>query len=572
MRAIKGNVENDNNTQDADNEIAEDSIDTLDIQGETEDVAESSVSSKSIIKTMVSGKSFFVIGMVVVVIMMIKSTFFPAKKVQLDADGEVIEDISEKESDIPLSKVHVPKGTPDQVAQKPSDEDNPFKKISQKSADIFGDDDIVFDDPDLPSLELSKDEYYLDPTQSVETDNAYNKNISNGGSNNTHQNDKNIETEKPLSALEQMGIEGRISMPSWVNVFLDEEQINPANPEEKYDPGTRILYRNGKKYLVDLDLDPGANSDKPSMGALMGPGDGDKNIENATLSPPPMSGGIVGSISSDNIQNGVNGQINDERKLSMFVIEGMPPSASGNKNNRNSKDFIIMDDSLISEKKTNSIKGNVKKLSNLETSILGGKIIDAVLETGLNTQVPGNVRAIVSQDVYGETGEKVLIPKGSRLYGTYSSTVNRGQSRVQISWSRIMRPDGIDVTISAQASDQFGRSGIVGDIDNRIGDSIANSILITMTTLGAGLLAQQLGTNQGQSQVVNPNGTFTTTNITPLNYAAQAAIQTATEMVSSLTAGSTTMTPIISLPQGTKIKIVMDQDVRLPPFKKIILP
>ncbi|MBL0725335.1 MAG: TrbI/VirB10 family protein [Alphaproteobacteria bacterium] len=552
MRAIRANSsEDENNLQE---------LDSLDLEEEgKDDSALSDASSKTRIKTIVSSKSITFVGMFIVVVWMIYSSFFAQDKNINNNDTHVD---SVQNEDIELSRRDVKKRGNSSIVSKDEDADNPFRQIAERSSSIFGN-GYDLDDPDLPLLDLTKDMSYLNPV-------APEMQVDEHGNMVQNKEEAAVEEQnKQRERMDQIGAVAIISPPKWINLLNKNTQYNPLDTSEKYDPTTQILYKDDKKYLISIpvespDVNVSSGGVKRSAGELTSIKDEDRGLINATLSSGTNKSNVA-------INGSVNGNITDERKLSMFIMEGSPPR-SGYKNKKSKQDFLIIDDSLVSERKSESSRDSTKKLTHLDTSILTGKIIDAVIETAINTEVPGNSRAIVSHDVYGEVGNKVLIPKGSRLYGTYSSSVVRGQSNINISWNRIVRPDGVDVTISAQAVDQFGRAGVRGDVDNRVGDSVANSILMTMTTLGAGLLAQQLGTGAGQSQVVNPNGTFTTTNITPLNYAAQAAIQTATEMVSSLTQGSATMTPIITLPHGTRIKIVLDQDIRLPKFRKVTLP
>jgi type IV secretion system protein VirB10 len=298
-------------------------------------------------------------------------------------------------------------------------------------------------------------------------------------------------------------------------------------------------------------------------------------INNEQADPSLQQGQVAGAtLNGVPIVNSANLSLEQKRQMSMFVMAdngSAPQSSTGSNAGKKKNDFILVEGGAMSIKKT-ADKTTSQQLSNLDSSILQGKILDAVLETAINTQLPGTARAIVSNDVYAEVGKKVLIPRGSRIFGSYSATVNQGQSRISIAWSRIVRPDGVSVTVSAQASDQFGRAGLEGDVDNRFGDSIANALLVTLTSLGTGLLAQQLGgSNTSQSQIVNPNGTFTTTGITPLNYAAQSAIQQTNNLVQQMTQGLTNVQPVISLPQGTKIKVIVAQDITMPAFKKVQL-
>ena len=88
-------------------------------------------------------------------------------------------------------------------------------------------------------------------------------------------------------------------------------------------------------------------------------------------------------------------------------------------------------------------------LGDREFIIAQGKLIDAVLETAVNTDQPGMLRALVSNDIYGDSGRTILLPRGSRLIGQYNSDVARGQSRVFVIWQRVIRPDGIDVQLDS---------------------------------------------------------------------------------------------------------------------------
>ena len=76
-----------------------------------------------------------------------------------------------------------------------------------------------------------------------------------------------------------------------------------------------------------------------------------------------------------------------------------------------------------------------------------GAIIGAVMETALNSDLPGYARAVVSKDVLSFDGSTVLIPAGSRVIGEYNSGVAQGASRIFIVWSRLIRPDGVSIAL-----------------------------------------------------------------------------------------------------------------------------
>ncbi len=112
--------------------------------------------------------------------------------------------------------------------------------------------------------------------------------------------------------------------------------------------------------------------------------------------------------------------------------------------------------------------------------IAQGKMIGATLETAIQSDLPGMVRAIVSEDVYSFDGRLKLIEKGSRLIGEYQSGVRRGQVRVFVSWNRVITPNGVDVSLESPSTDGLGRSGISGWADRHFLERFGSSILLSI--------------------------------------------------------------------------------------------
>lgn len=196
-------------------------------------------------------------------------------------------------------------------------------------------------------------------------------------------------------------------------------------------------------------------------------------------------------------------------------------------------------------------------------SITQGKLLTAVLETAINTEIPGSVRGIISRDVYGESGNEVLIPKGSRLYGSYSSKIVKGQGRVDISWTRLIRPDGVDLAISFSASDQFGRSGIEGEVNNKYGSIVAGSLLTSVLAVGsAAAVGKILGGNTSVSTTTS-NGATTTTG-TAANQAIADVTKTIIDTAGTIVGNTLDITPVIRVPQGTKVTVIVNADMNLP--------
>lgn len=126
-------------------------------------------------------------------------------------------------------------------------------------------------------------------------------------------------------------------------------------------------------------------------------------------------------------------------------------------------------------------------LANRSNTVAQGAIIPAVLETAFNSTGAGLVRAIVSRDVRGFDGTKVLIPRGSRLIGEYRAEIAPGQKRAIISWTRLLRPDGVTISLDSPATDTLGRAGVRASVDSHFWDRLGNTLLRTTLDVGAGI-------------------------------------------------------------------------------------
>ena len=203
-------------------------------------------------------------------------------------------------------------------------------------------------------------------------------------------------------------------------------------------------------------------------------------------------------------------------------------------------------------------------ISDRSHTIAQGKLLTAVLETAINTEIPGLVRAIVSRDVYGEAGSDVLIPRGSRLFGAYSSKITQGQGRVEIAWTRLIRPDGVDLAINFNASDQFGRAGLSGDVNNRYGSVIANSILTSILAVGGVVAAESLLDNAATTTTTDPSNGTTTSTGSASSQALFDVSKTIMDTVGTVIGNTIDINPIIRVPQGTRITVIVNADIVVP--------
>ncbi|MFV3126574.1 TrbI/VirB10 family protein [Niveispirillum sp. KHB5.9] len=114
------------------------------------------------------------------------------------------------------------------------------------------------------------------------------------------------------------------------------------------------------------------------------------------------------------------------------------------------------------------------------TTVAQGALIPAVLETAIDSDLPGFVRAVVSQDVRSFDGTRVLVPRSSRLIGQYKSGLQAGQKRVYVLWTRLIRPDGVSVALASPAISQDGKSGLSGDVDTHFVERFGSATLLSV--------------------------------------------------------------------------------------------
>ncbi|MGH3262664.1 MAG: TrbI/VirB10 family protein, partial [Trebonia sp.] len=114
-------------------------------------------------------------------------------------------------------------------------------------------------------------------------------------------------------------------------------------------------------------------------------------------------------------------------------------------------------------------------------------MIAAALITGIRSDLPGEVTAQVTEDVYDSpTGKALLIPQGARLVGQYDAQVTFGQSRVLLVWARLIMPNGRSVVLERQpAADAEGYAGLEDEVDNHWGMLSKAAILSTLLSVGS---------------------------------------------------------------------------------------
>ena len=113
-----------------------------------------------------------------------------------------------------------------------------------------------------------------------------------------------------------------------------------------------------------------------------------------------------------------------------------------------------------------------------------------MLETAFNSSRAGFARAIVTRNVVGFDGTRVLIPRGSRLIGEYRSDATSGQKRALIIWTRLIRDDGATIAIGSPVTDPLGRGGVRAKVDSHFFDRFSGAILQSALDVGVNVASR----------------------------------------------------------------------------------
>ncbi len=181
---------------------------------------------------------------------------------------------------------------------------------------------------------------------------------------------------------------------------------------------------------------------------------------------------------------------------------------------------------------------------NPSNTVVQGTIIQAVLETAIDSSLAGLVRAMVSEDVHAYDGTRILIPRGARLIGRYQSGLDIAQQRVTIAWDRIILPSNQTVEISAFGGDELGRSGTTGFVDSRFGTRFGSAALISLIGALPAVAAQNIE-DEIASDVLEGIGD-------DLQDSAQSVIG---EYLS--------VSPVIYVDQGARVTVMVDRDLEI---------
>ena len=181
-----------------------------------------------------------------------------------------------------------------------------------------------------------------------------------------------------------------------------------------------------------------------------------------------------------------------------------------------------------------------------------GTLLPCVLISGLNSDLPGNMIAQISENVWDTaTGRYLLIPRGSRLIGTYDNQVAYGQSRVLVMWSRLIFPDGSSLVLdNLKGADQSGYSGFKGAVNRHWGSIISSALFVSLLGAGVELAAP---TDNGDRDRDDPRSIL-----------AENAASAVAEAMSQIIQREANRQPTIKIKPGYRFIVFVQHDIIFP--------
>jgi type IV secretion system protein VirB10 len=169
-----------------------------------------------------------------------------------------------------------------------------------------------------------------------------------------------------------------------------------------------------------------------------------------------------------------------------------------------------------------------------------GSFADCTLETAIDSTLPGMTTCVLALDVFSADGTVVLLERGTRLVGEARSDVRPGQRRVAILWTEARTPTGVIARLDSLGTDELGRSGVPGNVDNHFLERFGAAILISLIDSGTQALANSSSSGNG-ALVINPSRS--------------------TDVMTEVLRSTIAIPPTITVPQGARLQVLVARDV-----------
>ncbi len=177
-----------------------------------------------------------------------------------------------------------------------------------------------------------------------------------------------------------------------------------------------------------------------------------------------------------------------------------------------------------------------------------GNFLDCTLETAINSELPGMATCVTAFDIFGADGKVVLLERGSKLVGETRGQVAQGMSRLFVLWSEARTPTGVVVQLDSPGTDELGRAGVTGNVNNHFWTRFGAALLVTVIDGALTGVAQHQQTS-GSTVILNPQG--------------------GQQVIDDILRTTINIPPTITVNQGSRIQVIVARDIDFRPVYEL---
>ncbi len=384
-----------------------------------------------------------------------------------------------------------------------------------------------------------------------------------------------IMTKRKVAQNNELDKAGKVFIPD----EYEEEELSDDKPQQTNNRDKTASYLenidNEKTSITSLDNNGTAPVEVPSqMGPVQSTGSGGSNypqntnrneLQKAMQRIPfdaysDTAGVLAKNTASSQIQNygsGISSYMAQKYGNGTYTPSSLQSNIGQYLASQGGNNYTLQNDQSGKESFMNRNRENGGQYQwNSEFTLWKGTVIPAVLDTGINTDLPGMLKATVTTNIYSSNnGKYVLIPQGSVLTGEYNSSVSYGQARIQIVWNTLIRPDGLEVNLgSMNGIDAYGFSGQKGFRTEHPFEYLKAMGLIAMFSI--------LDTKAANT--INAQGNTYAQNALSDAYSAGQKLN------EKIVDRALDIQPTIRIKSGTEVKLITNLTMELPPIEPVM--
>lgn len=193
------------------------------------------------------------------------------------------------------------------------------------------------------------------------------------------------------------------------------------------------------------------------------------------------------------------------------------------------------------------------KMSNRSFLLAQGTSLECVLETAIDTTVPGLTTCILSRDVYSDDSRVLLLEKGSKLVGEYRGALRNGDERLFLIWSRVVTPLGVAIRLNSPGTDVLGRAGVDGYVDNRYFERFGTALLVSILADSVPRVVDAASDKMLHASGLGDGGSG--------GYGSTATQSAGNQMGAEIVRQGAIVPPVLRKNQGDKVSILVSRDL-----------